>query len=151
MLSLKELEKLREERGLEIFNSNRSHIKSVNAFSFSVLSQSGNGKYSVSKVDGEWVCECPDHKFRGLKCKHAWAVEISIKLREEVQKDNVIQEITISKCVYCQSQNIKKNGVRHNKSGDIQRFICEKCSKTFSINIGFEKMKHNPQAIYNGR
>jgi len=145
MMSLQELEKLREERGLEIFN--RNNIRGVDGFSYRVLSQSGNGSYTVSNVDGEWVCECPDHKFRGLKCKHAWAVEFSIKLREEVQKDSVIQEIIISKCVYCQSQNIKKNGVRHNKSGDIQRFICENCGKTFSINIGFERMKHNPKAI----
>jgi len=144
-MSLQELEKLREERGLEIFN--RNNIRGVDGFSYRVLSQSGNGSYTVSNVDGEWVCECPDHKFRGLKCKHAWAVEFSIKLREEVQKDSVIQEIIISKCVYCQSQNIKKNGVRHNKSGDIQRFICENCGKTFSINIGFERMKHNPKAI----
>jgi len=147
MMSLQELEKLREERGLEIFNRNRNNIRGVDGFSYRVLSQSGNGSYTVSNVDGEWVCECPDHKFRGLKCKHAWAVEFSIKLREEVQKDSVIQEIIISKCVYCQSQNIKKNGVRHNKSGDIQRFICENCGKTFSINIGFERMKHNPKAI----
>jgi len=146
-MSLQELEKLREERGLEIFNRNRNNIRGVDGFSYRVLSQSGNGSYTVSNVDGEWVCECPDHKFRGLKCKHAWAVEFSIKLREEVQKDSVIQEIIISKCVYCQSQNIKKNGVRHNKSGDIQRFICENCGKTFSINIGFERMKHNPKAI----
>ena len=25
--------------------------------------------------------------------------------------------------------------------------ICEDCGKTFSVNIGFERMKHNPQAI----
>jgi putative transposase len=147
MMSLKQLQKLREERGLEIFNSNRNSIRNVDGFSYRVLSQSGNGSYTVSKVKGEWVCNCPDHKFRGLKCKHAWAVEFSIKLRKEVQKDAVIQEIAISECVHCHSQNIKKNGVRHNKSGDIQRFICENCGRTFSINIGFEKMKHNPKAI----
>ena len=42
---------------------------------------------------------------------------------------------------------LKKYGIRRNKSGDIQRFLCEDCKRTFSINIGFEKMKHNPQAI----
>ncbi len=146
-MSLQELEKLREERGLKIFNNNRNSIRNVDGISYRVLSQSGNGSYVVSEVDGEWVCECPDHKFRGLKCKHAWAVEFSIKLRQEVQKDAVIQEVAISGCVFCHSQDIKKNGVRHNKSGDIQRFICENCGKTFSINIGFERMKHNPQAI----
>jgi putative transposase len=26
-------------------------------------------------------------------------------------------------------------------------FLCDDCGKTFSVNIGFERMKHNPQAI----
>jgi putative transposase len=40
-----------------------------------------------------------------------------------------------------------KDGVRKNKSGEIQRFLCKKCGRGFTFNIGFEKMKHNPQAI----
>ena len=54
-------------------------------------------------------------------------------MKAEVQK-NVIQEVNISKCVFCHSAHLKKFGVRH-------------CGKTFSVNIGFERMKHNPQAI----
>jgi len=146
-MGLQELEKLREERGLAIVNNHKNHIRRVNASSCSVLSQSGNGSYTVSKVDGEWVCECLDHKFRGLKCKHAWATEFSLKLREEVEKETIIQQIIISECVYFHSQNLKKNGVRRNKSGSIQRFFCHNCGKTFTVNIGFERMKHNPQAI----
>jgi putative transposase len=38
-------------------------------------------------------------------------------------------------------------GIRHNKSGDIQRYLCLDCGKSYSINIGFERMKHNPKAI----
>jgi putative transposase len=37
--------------------------------------------------------------------------------------------------------------VRRNKSGDVQKFACLECKKYFTINLGFEKMKHNPQAI----
>ncbi|MGH9975951.1 MAG: IS6 family transposase, partial [Nitrososphaeraceae archaeon] len=37
--------------------------------------------------------------------------------------------------------------LRHNKHGDIQKFNCKTCNKYFTINIGFEKMKHNPQGI----
>ena len=29
---------------------------------YAVKSQSGNGEYAVTKVDDEWVCECPDNK-----------------------------------------------------------------------------------------
>jgi len=105
------------------------------------------GEYIISKVDGEWVCECPDNKYRNVKCKHIYALEFSQKLREEVKKNVIIKEVTISRCTFCQSPNIKKFGVRHNKAGDIQRFLCADCNKTFSVNIGFERMKHNPQAI----
>ncbi len=136
----------REIRGLAIAHKSRQ-VKRIDDSTYEVLSQSGNGSYLVSKVEDEWICECPDHGFRGVKCKHAWAVEISIKLKEQVRKDTVIEQIVISECVYCHSSNIKKYGVRHNKCGDIQRFLCADCGKTFSVNIGFERMKHNPQAI----
>jgi transposase-like protein len=59
----------------------------------------------------------------------------------------VIEEVAVSDCVFCHSSSIKKFGIRKNKSGGIQRFLCGDCGKTFSVNIGFEKMKHNPQAI----
>jgi putative transposase len=136
----------RETRGLAIAKKNRQ-VKRIDDSNYEVLSQSGNGSYLVSRVEDEWTCECPDHRFRGMKCKHVWAVEISIKLKEQVRKDTVIEQIVISECIYCHSSNIKKFGVRHNKSGDIQRFLCVDCGKTFSVNVGFEKMKHNPQAI----
>ena len=147
MLSLQELEKRREERGLRIVKNNKNQIRKVNDSSYTVLSQNGNGSYLASLIEEGWICECPDFRFRGLRCKHIWAVEFSLKLREQVKKKTVIQQITVSECVYCHSKNIKRNGVRHNKSGDIQRFLCENCRKTFSINIGFERMKHNPQAV----
>ena len=146
MLSLQELEKRREERGLEIVNKD-SQIKMIDDSAYQVLSQNGNGVYFVSLTEDGWVCECPDFRFRGVKCKHIWAVELSIKLREEVEKETVIQQISVSECVYCHSQSLKKNGVRRNKIGGIQRFFCFDCGKTFTVNIGFERMKHNPQAI----
>jgi len=114
---------------------------------YTVKSQSGNGEYAISKVDGEWVCECPDNKYRNVKCKHIHAIEFGQKIKEEVKKNVIISEVVISQCVFCHSSNIKKFGVRHNKAGDIQRFLCGDCQKTFSVNIGFKRMKHNPRAI----
>jgi putative transposase len=136
----------REERGYTIAQA-QNQIQRIDETFYTVHSQSGNGEYAVSMVDGEWVCECPDNKFRDVKCKHIFAVEFSRKIKEKVKKNQIIEEITVSSCVYCHSLNIKKYGVRHNKHGDIQRFLCSDCQKTFSVNIGFERMKHNPQAI----
>jgi len=40
-----------------------------------------------------------------------------------------------------------KNGVRRNRYGVLQRYLCKACGKRFSFNIGFEKMKATPQII----
>lgn len=136
----------REDRGKAIAEKNGQIIR-INDNSYKVKSQSSDILYDVTSTEIGWKCSCPDHTTRGVKCKHIISVEVSFNLREQVKKRVVIQTIVVSDCIFCHSINIKKFGTRHNKSGDIQRFICEKCNRTFSINIGFEKMKHNPKAI----
>jgi transposase-like protein len=80
-------------------------------------------------------------------CKHIYAVDFSNNLRHKVSENRVIQEITTQNCQFCGSSNLKKDGLRKNKSGTIQKFFCRDCHHYFTINIGFERMKHNPQAI----
>jgi transposase-like protein len=140
-------ENLRETKGLEIAKAKESQVSRIDQATYTVLSQSGNGEYAVCLSEDEWRCECPDHRFRGVKCKHIWAVEFSLKIREQVSKNIVIEEVAVSNCVFCHSSNIVKDGVRKNKSGAIQIFYCRDCHHYFTFNIGFEKMKHNPQAI----
>lgn len=135
----------REQRGLEIANLG-DQIKRIYEGIYEVKSQSGNGGYEVINTKWGWECECPDHVYRHVKCKHIWAVEFSFALRREVEATR-IEPVNVNACLFCGSVNIKKFGVRHNKSGGIQRFLCGECNKTFSMNLGFERMKHNPQAI----
>jgi len=114
---------------------------------YRVRSQSGNGWYLVRRDGQEWNCSCPDHQHRGLKCKHQWACEISFNLREQV-KARVIEPITdIGTCLICKSDRIVRDGLRHNRHGDIQKFYCKECGKYFTVNLGFERMKASPQAI----
>jgi transposase-like protein len=136
----------REERG-EAIAKLQNQIQRVDELTYTVESQSRNGEYCVTKVCGEWLCECPDNKYRHVKCKHIFAVEFSSQIRKEVQINRVIQEVNVQNCQYCGSSNLKKDGVRRNKAGAIQKFYCRDCHHYFTINIGFEKMKHNPQAI----
>jgi transposase-like protein len=42
---------------------------------------------------------------------------------------------------------IVKDSIRHNRYGDIQRYLCKSCGKRFSFNLGFEGMKASPQVI----
>ena len=41
---------------------------------------------AYSSTDLGWVCSCPNHKYRGVKCKHIFAVEISYVLHKEVEE-----------------------------------------------------------------
>ena len=138
---------MRETKGIEI--AKRHDLIRVRDDYYHVKSQTTNREYDVILVNGKWSCNCADHIFRHVCCKHIHAVEFSIKLRQEVREKNkvVIQPIIIDSCLFCKSKEIKKYGIRHNKNYDIQRYVCQACHKTFSINIGFEKMKHDPKGI----
>ena len=137
---------LREEKGKEIANSS-NQIKRLDDLAYKVKSQSGNGEYEILKTEFGWLCSCPDHIYRGVKCKHVFAVEFSNKLRREVEARRIEPITDVSNCMFCGSSNIVRDGVRHNKFGDIQKFNCKECGKYFTFNIGFERMKHNPQAV----
>ena len=136
----------REERGQAIAKL-QNQIQRIDDCLYTVKSQSGNGEYCVTKVDGEFVCECPDHTYRHVKCKHIFAVEISALLRAEATVRKITPLENLTQCIYCGSSNISKDGVRKNKSATLQVFECHDCHKYFTFNIGFERMKHNPQAI----
>ena len=137
----------REEKG-RLIAEKPNQIQRVDERAYKVASQNGNGMYDVLlRKNGSWICDCLDFHHRQIRCKHIIAVEISLKLREQVEESVVIQPVTITTCLFCRSENLKKFGQRHNKSGNIQRYLCADCQRTFSMNLGFERMKHNPQAI----
>ena len=137
----------RQERGQTIAQNN-GQVQYIDEMLYTVQSQSGNGAYTINKINGEWFCTCPDNTYRHTTCKHIYAVEFSQQIKQTVKANTVIQELAqIEDCQFCHSKHIKKMGIRHNKSGDIQRYLCLDCGKSYSINIGFEKMKHNPKAI----
>jgi len=147
MLSIEALEQKREQKGLVIAQAKENQINQVDALLYTVKSQNGNGEYTINKIDGEWFCTCPDNTYRHVKCKHIFAVELSLKMREQVKRNVVIAPLNTQSCVFCGSENIVKDAVRHNKKYDLQRYKCKTCGKRFSVNIGFEGMKASPQVI----
>ncbi|MCJ7632726.1 transposase, partial [Candidatus Bathyarchaeota archaeon] len=142
----KQLTTTREERG-EAIAKLQNQIKRIDENTYTVKSQAHDAEYCISRVCGEWLCECPDNKYHKVKCKHIFAVEFSLSVRAEVAVRRIEPIENLTECIYCGSSNIVKDGVRHNKHGDIQIFYCKDCSHYSTFNIGFEKMKHNPQAI----
>lgn len=152
---------MREMNGLAI-SAKGAQIKRINKLSYSVKSQSSNLWYSVVEEYGKstegtkahWVCNCPDHLYRGVQCKHIFAVLFSKELRSKIvaSQDAVEQlilpplsEIT---CPKCKGTVMIKDGVRHTKHGtDIQRYSCKDCHYRFAVNSGFERARANPKVI----
>ncbi len=142
------LESPRELRGLEIL-SKGEQIRRIDADTYRVKSQNGNGAYLVVRHGKEWTCECPDHANRQVACKHIYSIFFSLHLRQRVvaRVRPQIESVQPEGCLYCGSAEIVKIGVRHNLQGDIQRFLCNACNRKFVKNEGFEKVKATPKAI----
>jgi len=137
---------IREERGKAIVEAS-NQIKRINEKEYAVLSQSNHGVYEVLRTSIGWMCQCPDHIYRGVKCKHIFAVEFSSQIRTEVQIRRIEAETNAQACRFCGSNQIVRSGMRHNKNGDLQKYLCRSCGHYFTINIGFEKMHATPQII----
>jgi putative transposase len=67
----------REQRAHTIAQT-QNYVKKIDANSYRVKSQSSNGEYDVTFTELGAVCSCPDQRFRGVKCKHVFAVEFSL-------------------------------------------------------------------------
>ena len=72
---------LRPLKGLLIANQSRQ-IKKIGDAKFKVKSQTSKNSYIVSFASKNWICECPDHSYRHIKCKHICAMEIYIEQKE---------------------------------------------------------------------
>jgi transposase-like protein len=138
----------RFERAAEIVFE-KGAISRLDEHTYHVRSQSGNGSYVVMSTEFGWKCSCPDHQYQHVTCKHIIAITYSIHLRREVEEatKTVIAAVDTLACKFCNSVKVVKDSLRHNKYGDIQRYLCKACGKTFSFNIGFEGMRASPQII----
>jgi transposase-like protein len=59
----------------------------------------------------------------------------------------VVPEEKPEVCALCRSAELVKDGLRKNRSGVIQRFLCKSCGHRFVMNYGFQKMKNNAKII----
>jgi transposase-like protein len=90
--------------------------------------------------------------YRQSTCKHLYAVTLWKQQQKNVTIQDVLPPILpisneVTNCLKCKSESIIKCGIRHNKSGDIQRYRCKACNHKFIVNIGFEKSRANSKAV----
>lgn len=150
-MHFKRIENTREMKGLTIVGL-QDQIQRVNTFYYKIKSQTKDVWYDVRNLNGGqgWECSCPDFIFRKVECKHIHAVYISKQLRNKIVNNSDVKGIEQSKddlICKCGSMDIIKIGIRHNKSGDIQRFKCKTCSHKWSDNLGFANNKVNSKII----
>jgi len=142
------IEKPRQQKGVAIL-AKGNQIRRIDACTYSVASQSGNGNYIVQRHGLAWKCECPDFFYRGMICKHIHAVAFSLKLEQTIASHN--EEVTVPEekqvCVQCGSASLVKAGLRKNNGGVVQRFLCKACGHRFVVDCGFQKMKNNPRIV----
>jgi len=151
----------RQVRGMEIISINHP-IKRINKLNYKIRSQSNEEIwYNVRKEyghnlggrqDGQWICSCPDFRFRQIQCKHVCAILFSKKLRKKIISQDAVQPLVIGsteniECIKCKSENIVKDGKRHNKKGLSQKYLCRECEYRFVVNTGFENSKKEPKLI----
>src|SRR5579864_1209472 len=87
---MKSLTNNRQDKGKEIALNPNQQILRINDYTYHVKSQTTKREYDVISTESGWICTCPDHTFRKICCKHIHAVEFSIRLREQVRKENAV-------------------------------------------------------------
>ncbi|MBI2184126.1 MAG: DDE-type integrase/transposase/recombinase [Thaumarchaeota archaeon] len=113
--------------------------------SFTVPSQSNSElSYRVELLRDKWVCSCPDFQFRGVICKHCYAVQFQIALKQFVQakKPSVVAEDAVA-CKFCESIRVMRCGYKSGK----QVFKCKDCRRKFVEDSLFKRLKYDPELI----
>ncbi len=83
----------RRAKGYEIAKSGKVKLSGKN---WLVPSQSSNKYYSVTLKIDKSVCNCPNFVERGLKCKHIFAVEITVTKEVIGSETKITKKITYS-------------------------------------------------------
>src|SRR5215203_6243960 len=86
----------REQKALEIAAKSKLTRKGN---TWIVPSQAGPKKYTVAPDPELPRCTCPDFEFRQARCKHIYAVEITLKREytNDGQKQTVTETVTVKK------------------------------------------------------
>jgi SWIM zinc finger len=84
---------IRFQRGSDIVDK-KNQIQEIDKFQYRVKSQSTCGEYEVFSTELGWVCSCADHKFRGVICKHLYAIFYILNREQEAEAEDYNQQVT---------------------------------------------------------
>ncbi len=89
---------IRKQKGLEIAKTGKVKMQGDK---WSVPSQSLNKHYDVILKLEKSECNCPDHQERGIKCKHIFAVEITVS--RSLNRDGSVTVTHTKRVTYSQN------------------------------------------------
>ena len=136
----------RQDRGRRIAEC-EGQVRRIDHAMYEVRSQTWSGRtYEVLHTEHGWLCSCPDHMEAGHQCKHIHAVQISMRMREAVERTVTIPAVKV-KCKFCGGSNVIKDSIRHLKKGSYQQYKCKDCKKRFIYTPGFDKKQATPEHI----
>lgn len=119
---------LREQKGLEIAAKAKLQRSGDRWFVPSqALKKSGDRFYTVKPDGSNPDCNCPDHELRGVKCKHIFAVEYTIRREytDDGEKQTVTETVTVKK-TYRQEWPAY-NAAQVNEKDQFQSLLRELC------------------------
>lgn len=119
-------------------------IRELAPKTYSVRSQSHPERaYTVAVSGARWSCACDFFTATSMVCVHILAARFKIGFEGIAP---VAGEAKVA-CDACGSANISLRGVRHNKSGDVQTFVCKSCGRRFVGRSGFKNRRSDPTNI----
>src|SRR5450759_5410703 len=110
MSTVQELE-ARKMRGQAIADV-ETNVRRIDEHEYRVKSQSGHAEYQVVSTEVGWYCACPDAITRVIKCKHIFAVELSLELRRRIENSTRVVPLDFQSCLSFGSADVIKHGVR---------------------------------------
>jgi len=113
MLANNPLLEAREMRGHEIIANQK--ITQLDTNTFLVPSQSSDNSYRVQFSEDECTCNCPDHQYRKMKCKHIFAVELTVT--REIDEQGTVTETKTAKVTYSQDWTAYDQAQTQQKGG----------------------------------
>jgi hypothetical protein len=78
---------IRFRRGSDIVDK-KNQIQELNKYQYRVKSQSTCEEYEILSTELGWICSCADHKFRGVICKHLYAIFCILSREQEAKACN---------------------------------------------------------------
>lgn len=131
-------------------NKMQPHVLRIDSKHYKAKTDKDDDYCDVTYSPRGWACACRDATRLSNRCDHMTMVLFSLGMREmarpETEESNVVEDVS-QECIYCHSTNVRKHSIRHNKSGEVQRYFCRDCNRKYSHTPKTHKCRAVVEAI----